>query len=167
MPKTPRSLPQAAADIIDSALGLVCSLPAGERPERRASIQAVVSQAISWRELENGVSFSFDNSDAIARSLLDLVLAERHCCAQFTYSIVFEHQHQPIELRVQASGQLVRLLKGLFVSSQLPPAIKATVPSHAHVTQTANTRKARMLGGLGVSLIILLFIFDWWRGSAR
>jgi hypothetical protein len=120
VPNQKRSLVQAAADVVDSALGLVCSLPAAGRDERRTSVQAVIAHATSWTELENGISFSFDNSDAMAKSLLDLVLAERQCCAQFTYSIRFERQHAPIELRVEASGLLMPLLKGVFLHTRGP-----------------------------------------------
>jgi len=48
--------------------------------------------------------------------LLDLVLAERNCCAQFTYSIVFGPRHQPIELHVEATGALIQPLKVMYLS---------------------------------------------------
>jgi hypothetical protein len=123
VPKQPRSLSLAAADVVDSAMALVCSLPSAGRTERRASVQAVISQATTSREIENGISFSFENSDDVARSLFDLVLAERNCCAQFTYSIRFERDHRPIELRVEASGLAVPLLKYVFSRSPAPRPI--------------------------------------------
>ena len=110
----PRSLPQVPPNV-ESAMALVCTVPASGRDKRRWSVHDVLSRATSSREVENGVAFLFENSDDAARSVLDLVLAERTCCAQFTYSIVFEPEHAPIALRVEAVGALVQPLKDLFL----------------------------------------------------
>lgn len=107
-------LPQAPRDV-DSAMALVCSVPAPGRGERRVSVQAVVSQATSFDEVENGVLFRFENSDDVARLLLDLVLAERRCCARFSYSMMFQPEHQAIELRVEGAGDLIQPLKDLYL----------------------------------------------------
>ena len=96
-------------------MALVCTLPASERGERRLSVKDILSRATSAREIENGVAFLFENSDDAARSLLDLVLAERNCCAQFSYTIGFEPQHAPIAFRVEAMGALVQPLKDLYL----------------------------------------------------
>jgi hypothetical protein len=150
-----RSLPLAAADVVDSALALVCSLPADSRHERRISMNAVVSQATSRHELENGVSFLFENSDDIARSLFDLVLAERHCCAQFRYSILFAPEHQPIELRVEAAGPSVWLLKKLFARSDEPPATESKTERKAQSLPTASSKRTRVLGSVGMLACIV------------
>jgi hypothetical protein len=150
-----RSLPVAAADVVDSAMALVCSLPASGRNERRASVHAVISQATSWHDLENGISFSFENSDAIATALLDLVLAERTCCAQFTYSILFEPEHRPIELRVEATGASVWLLKELFSRTLGSPATGSTTQRDAQSLPTGNAKTSRVLGGVGVLACIV------------
>lgn len=71
---------------------------------------------MSVQELEHGVSFTFENTDDVARMVLDLVLAERHCCSQFTYSVVFEPQLAPIQLRIQAPALLIEPLKGLYAA---------------------------------------------------
>ena len=109
-----RSLPQAPPSV-ESAMALVCTVPASGRNDRRLSVYDVQSRATSARELDNGVVFLFENSDEAARSLLDLVLAERNCCAQFTYSIRFEPEHAPIALRIEAVGALIQPLKDLFL----------------------------------------------------
>lgn len=114
MSKQRPSRPQGTLDV-ESAMALVCTLPAAGRDDRRAGVRSVINQATSSRELECGVAFSFENRDDIARLLLDLVLAERNCCAQFTYAILFEQQHRPIELRIEAREPLVRPLKDLYV----------------------------------------------------
>jgi hypothetical protein len=109
-----RSLPQIRR-AVDSAMALVCTIPAADRAERIGSAQTVITQATSFRELDNGVAFTFNNSEDVARLLLDLVLAETKCCAQFNYSIVFGSPHQTIELRVEAHPRLARRLKYLFL----------------------------------------------------
>jgi hypothetical protein len=112
MSKPSRSLPQAIG--VDAAMAPACTLPTTDRTGRRVDVQAVVSMAIDHLELEDGVAFVFDNSDDVARLLLDLVLAERTCCARFAYSLRFGSEHQPIELRVQAVGALVQPLKDMY-----------------------------------------------------
>lgn len=109
-----RSLPQAPPSV-ESAMALVCTLPPSARDERRVSVHDVLSRATASRELENGVAFLFENADETAQSLLALVLAEKDCCAQFAYSIVFAPQHAPIAFQVEGAGALVRPLKDLYL----------------------------------------------------
>jgi hypothetical protein len=113
MPTKSRSLPQARPEL-DSAMALVCAIPASDRAGRRVTVQSVVSHAVSSRELETGVAFRFEGDEDIARDLLDLVLAERTCCAQFSYAIDFEARLGAIELRVEGVGQLVQPLKDMY-----------------------------------------------------
>ncbi len=108
-----RSLPQAPD--VDRAMALVCSLPTTEQTERRVDVQTVISRATSHRELVDGVALVFENSDESARSLLALVLAERNCCARFTYALMFGSNHQPLELHVRAGDALVQPLKDLYL----------------------------------------------------
>ena len=98
----------------DSPLGLVCTIPAADRGERLVSVLRVVARAKSVGTLKHGIRLVFEGSDEVARLLLDLVLAERACCAQFTYSIVFGAPHRTIELRVEAAGSLVQQLRRLY-----------------------------------------------------
>ncbi len=109
-----RSLPLLAPGI-DSALALACTIPEGDRRERVASVVVVVKQARSIRELEDGVVLEFDSSEATARQVWELVVAERECCAQFTYSITLEPHLGPLTLRVQASGAAIPPLRALYL----------------------------------------------------
>lgn len=93
----------------------VCTLPASDRWGRLVSIYSIIRRAKSFHVLRHGVSFRFDNSDDMARLLLDVVLAERNCCQKFSYSMVFGAQHQPIELRIEAAGDLVQPVKDLYL----------------------------------------------------
>lgn len=114
MSDSPRSLPQMSTDV-DSALALVCTVPAIGRNGRRTDVQAVLSLASSCRGVDDGVAITFPNTDDVLQSVVDLVAAERNCCAQFRYTIDFPPEHQPIELRVQAPAQLVQPLRDLYV----------------------------------------------------
>jgi hypothetical protein len=98
----------------DEAMALVCSVPASSRGERSLNVHAAISRAQSFHESASGVWFQFENADDIARSLLELVLAERNCCAQFSYSLTFGARHEAILLRVDAPEDLVEALKALY-----------------------------------------------------
>jgi hypothetical protein len=115
MTRSRRELPQAAPDA-DAAMALVCTIPAGDRAARRHTVHETISQATAARELENGVAFQFAGTDEIARELLDLVLAERSCCADFRYAIAFEPRHGAVEFRVEGAGALVRPLKEMYLT---------------------------------------------------
>lgn len=113
MTRDKRSLPQATAE---SAMALMCTVPASGRGERRVAVHDVVARAVSSEQLGDGVAFRFENTDDAARMVLDLVLAERNCCSQFSYSLVFGRQLAPIELRIQAAPSLVAPLKDLYAA---------------------------------------------------
>jgi hypothetical protein len=100
---------------VDAALELVCTLPPSGQGRRRIDVQAVIALATSLTEMETGVAFTFPNANDVAQSLLDFALAERDCCPQFRYEIVFAPAHHPIELRIDAAGALVKPLKDLYV----------------------------------------------------
>ena len=108
------ALPQAPSSV-DDALGLVCTLPSADRRGRRSSVHSTVAQAVNVRELINGVALSFTASEENARMLLDLMLAERECCAQFRYSIVDAPPHEMIELHVETVGTAAQPLKALYL----------------------------------------------------
>lgn len=110
-----RALPQMPADV-DDALGLVCTLPGSERADRRISIRDIISQATGWSELETGVTVRFDGSDEAARLIFDLILAERVCCAQFSYTMGFAPQRGALELRVEAPIAQRQALKDLYLT---------------------------------------------------
>lgn len=113
MPDHPRTLPQLSN--IDGAMALSCTLPPHGRAERRTAVDAVIAKAKSAREVDHGVQFVFDQSDEIAHALLDLVLAERVCCAQFVYTITCSPQDDRIALGIDGTGPTVRPLKDLYL----------------------------------------------------
>jgi hypothetical protein len=114
MPDNPRSLPQMPS-AVDGAMALSCTIPPHGRAERRTAVEAVLAKATSAREIDCGVRFSFDHTDEVAHELLDLVLAETVCCAQFVYTITFSPRDVRIDLGVDAAESNVRPLKDLYI----------------------------------------------------
>ena len=112
--KRSRTLPHAAR-AVDAAMGLVCTLPITQRGARRISVRSVIERAAVVKETADGVVLRFNPSDEIPRIILDLVLAERSCCAQFRYAIRFDPPHDAVELHVEADGDLVRPLQDLYL----------------------------------------------------
>ncbi len=105
----------AAEDSTYQALALVCNLPIDAQAVRRVDVFAVLALALNARSLADGVEFSFPNTDDVASSIFDLVIAERNCCPQFDYEILFEPDHGPLHLRVKACAELVKPLKTLYI----------------------------------------------------
>lgn len=108
-----RSLPQAPD--IDVALALSCTLPLAGRDKRRIAVQDVIAQAKSACEINLGVSFAFDHADDVARRLLELVLAERTCCARFIYTIAVTPQENRIALRIEGTERHAQAVKDLYL----------------------------------------------------
>ena len=99
----------------DDALGLVCTLPGSERAPRSVTLRDIISHARGWTELETGVALRFDGSDEVARLVFDLIVAERVCCAQFSYTMCFDPQHTSLELRVESPIAFRAALKDLYL----------------------------------------------------
>lgn len=85
------------------------------RRECRVDVAAAIERSTAIGETERGVTLTFDGSDDTARLVTDLVLAERRCCAQFTYTPAFSPAAGAIELRVEAADQLIGPLKQLYL----------------------------------------------------
>src|SRR3954464_10092876 len=99
---------------VDSALALVCALPATGRAERRIDVAGVITRAHSVRTTDTGIVAVFENADDVAADVLALTLAERRCCAQFRYSVVMPPRHAPLEFHVDAEGSLIEPLQALY-----------------------------------------------------
>jgi hypothetical protein len=115
MSRQTRTLPQAPPEV-ETAMALVCTLPESGRSDRRITLQSVIARARSAHELPEGVGFRFESSEEIANELLDLVLAERVCCANFSYTLYFEPGQGAIELRIEAPTDFARPLKDMYLS---------------------------------------------------
>jgi hypothetical protein len=85
---------------------LVCT-DLGRAPE----VRNLLSKATGRHQTDDGVIIQFPNDDATARTLLEFVLAERRCCALFTYEIGFSPE---LTLRLRASSLYLVPLKMMY-----------------------------------------------------
>jgi hypothetical protein len=93
---------------------LVCSLPEGDRAQRRSEIQTLLQNRTAFTRHPDGVELEWRFSEETARSLLDFILFERTCCKTFTYELGFAPPHSQITLRMRASAEQVEALQALY-----------------------------------------------------
>jgi len=78
---------------------------------RAPEVRNILSKATGRRQTDDGVIVEFSNDDATARTVLEFVLAERRCCAFFSYEIGFSPR---LTLRLRASGMYLQPLKAMY-----------------------------------------------------
>ena len=78
---------------------------------RAPEVKSILSKATGRRITDDGVIVEFPNHDATARALLEFVLAERRCCAFFSYELGFSPR---LTLRLRASGLYLQPLKAMY-----------------------------------------------------
>lgn len=67
---------------------LVCKLTPKELQVRKATVlESLRKQVIKKKELTNGFSYKFDNSDKVLDELTDFIKTERQCCDFFDFSL--------------------------------------------------------------------------------
>ena len=95
-------------------LALLCTLPEGVRPQRRAEIQALLAGRTALIRHQDGVEMTFAFSEQTARDLLDFVLLERLCCNSFSYELNFRAPHNTVSLRLRAPAEQVAALQSFY-----------------------------------------------------
>ena len=95
-------------------LALLCTLPEGVRPQRRAEIQALLAGRTALVCHQDGVEMTFAFSEQTARGLLEFVFFERLCCNSFTYELSFPPPHSTVSLRLRAPGEQVAALQSFY-----------------------------------------------------
>ena len=93
---------------------LVCTLPDGDRAQRRTEIQALLQSRTALTRHPDGVELQWEFSEETASSLLDFILFERTCCKTFTYELSFAPPHNRVTLRMKASAEQVEALQALY-----------------------------------------------------
>jgi hypothetical protein len=78
---------------------------------RAPEVRSILSRSTGRRQTDDGVIVEFPDDDATARTVLEFVLAERRCCAFFSYEIGFSPR---LTLRLRASGMHLMPLKALY-----------------------------------------------------
>lgn len=78
---------------------------------RASEVRTILGKATGRHATDDGVIVDFPNDDATARTLVEFVLAERRCCAFFSYEISFS---PGLTLRLRASGMYLLPLKAMY-----------------------------------------------------
>ena len=95
---------------------VVCTLPTGDAARRRAEVAALVRRAQAVAETSCGVMLTYAGDDDTARALLDFVLFERRCCAQFTYQLRFAPDQSRMQLEVDGPAELAESVRAWLVA---------------------------------------------------
>ncbi len=130
-----RSRPDATA----VAAALACTLSPEGIDRRRVAAADVFGRALRVHELEDGVRLEYAGGDEVARQLLDFVLFERHCCAQLSYALRFEPDHETVMLEIDGGERFGAAIRAWVTSA--PPPVELT---GGHAIRTA-------LGGFGTT----------------
>ncbi|HTD59712.1 MAG TPA: hypothetical protein VK679_03615 [Gemmatimonadaceae bacterium] len=78
---------------------------------RAPEVRNILSKATGRRTTDDGVIVEFPDDDATVRTLLEFVLAERRCCAHFTYEMAFA---PALTLTLRASGIYLAPLQAMY-----------------------------------------------------
>ena len=98
----------SAAPVID------CSLSPAALDRRLESLSRVVSEALSVRELDDGLALDFSAGDETEARLFALIVSERRCCPFFRFELVFEPHHGPVRLCLRGPAEAKRLVRLLL-----------------------------------------------------
>jgi len=94
------AMPDDMLDPKAAAVALACTLPTADLPRRAGETRALFARAIDVQPTADGATLVFSGDDATARALLELVLAERRCCAALTFELRSAPDHSTTALRI-------------------------------------------------------------------
>jgi hypothetical protein len=78
--------------ISDTTKELSCKLTPAELQKRKADVLSVLkSKIIEKKELKDGYSFKYENSDEMIDMLTEFVKSERQCCDFFNFAISIQN----------------------------------------------------------------------------
>ncbi|HLZ56723.1 MAG TPA: hypothetical protein VKR06_07225 [Ktedonosporobacter sp.] len=82
-----------------------------QQRQRGQEVAALFSGAQRIQELSDGYAFSFPADPSWASKLLEFILFEKECCPFFTFEMVFEQHHGPLELRLRGPEGVKEVLR--------------------------------------------------------
>jgi hypothetical protein len=87
-PQTYTANGSTATVVSDTSKGPACKLTSSELEKRKTDVLSVIkSKILERKELADGYSFKFVNSDENINMLTDFIKSERQCCDFFNFSI--------------------------------------------------------------------------------
>jgi len=102
----------------EESIPLACQIENPEQQRQRvAEVRAMFKQATQVEELPDGYAFSFPAEDLWAKQLLDFILFEKNCCPFFTFALIFEAQHGPLQLQLRGSAEVKDIIQAEFLAS--------------------------------------------------
>ena len=98
---------------------IACTLTERELRARQQEVSPLFEHVQRVRELSDGYAFAFPPDASRAHDLLDLVLAERACCAFFTFELTVPAPHDAVWLELRGSVEIKEFVRGGFLT-QVP-----------------------------------------------
>src|SRR5688572_3462023 len=83
---------------------IACTLSPEELPQRLARFRMVAEAARVVRDTDQGVLLEFSPAGRYAAEILDLVLAERACCAFLRFVLELEPEPDLLRVRIESPG---------------------------------------------------------------
>jgi hypothetical protein len=95
---------------------ITCTLTERELRARQQEVSPLFEHIVRVRELPDGYAFAFPPDASRAHDLLDLVLAERACCAFFTFELTFPAPHDVVWLELRGGKEIKEFVRGGFLT---------------------------------------------------
>ncbi len=95
---------------------IACTLTERELRVRQQEVTPLFEHIVKVCELSDGYAFAFPPDASRAHDLLDLVLAERACCAFFTFELTFPAPHDAVWLSLRGSAEIKEFVRGGFLT---------------------------------------------------
>jgi hypothetical protein len=97
-------------------LPIACTLSTDARAARTSAIDHLFQQAVHIQDLDDGYALAFPADDEWARTLFDFIVAERACCAFFTFTLTFPAPHDAIWLSLRGANGVKEMLSVTFAN---------------------------------------------------
>jgi hypothetical protein len=99
------------------SIPIACNLRPADLHEREVAWRKLLSDSLVGKSvIANGVRLELDAQLETAHAALDLVNAERACCAWASWTLLHEDSHTVVE--VTASDQGAQVLRSMFAMEQ-------------------------------------------------
>jgi hypothetical protein len=106
----------ASASAASAPAPIACTLTEQELRVRQEEVTPLFGHVTAVRELPDGFAFAFPPDPGRAHDVLDLILAERDCCAFFTFDLTFPTPHDAIWLSLRGSAEIKEFVRGGFLN---------------------------------------------------
>ena len=78
--------------VVSDTVNISCRLSSEETQKRKKNVLEVIKSKVrEKKELKDGFSFRFDNSDQTISMLTDFIKSERQCCDFFNFTMVVKN----------------------------------------------------------------------------